>query len=49
MEWQHIHFLMYWKNMQNRIDQTPKNKNLNIKINIDEVTGINTQEHKLHC
>ena len=33
--------------MQNKIDETHKNKKLNIMINIDEVKGENTLEHNL--
>ena len=48
LEWEHIHLFIHWKNMQNRIEETSKNKNLNIIIKTNEVTGRNTQEHKLH-
>ena len=35
---------MHWKNKQNRTDETPKKKKMNIMINFDEVTGENIQE-----
>ena len=34
--------------MQNRSDETPKNKKLNIMFNSDEFTGEKTQECNLH-
>ena len=33
-----------WRSMQNRIDETPKSKKLNIMINVGKVT----EEHNLH-
>ena len=34
--------------MQNRIDETLKNKKLNVVTNFDEVIGETTPEHNLH-
>lgn len=48
MEGQHIHLVMYWKNMQQRTDQKSKIEKLNKMINFDEVTRENMQEHNLH-
>ena len=47
-EHKRIQLVMHWKNMLNRIGETPKNKRLNIMINSDEVTGENIQEHHLY-
>ena len=38
---------MLWENMQNRIDETPKNKKTTVMIKFVEVTGETSQEHNL--
>lgn len=40
--WSDIYLVTHWKNMQNRIVDTPKIKKLDIMINTDEVTEENT-------
>ena len=39
---------MFWNSLQSRINETPKNNKVNVMINFDEVTGVNTQEHNPH-
>ena len=39
---------MHVENMQNRSDETPKNKKMKIMLNFDEFTRENTQERNLH-